>query len=277
MINRFFGDSMTVEANNGTGPTDPIVPIWPYIVTPWPHVLSALRGELADVRAFSGFTLADQAAIVYGYTPVANSRHFYLAGRADLVGYGSGAGAISQFQKTLTALTYWLAGTKTLGSSASWTYTGTWTATPIYGGLGKYTQTNGATASFSITGDVLAFQQIVSDGNTATISVKSDGVPVATFPCAGDQTISRGGSTPIYTSALRRISGLGAGAHAIVITANVPVPASAFDLVMLDWFWTGSNGLPLLLLTNPRSAHGNDPAVAAYNAAVAAAAAQAAG
>jgi hypothetical protein len=272
ITNRFFGDSMTFGANNDTA----FGSLWPYIVTPWAHVLSAMRSEACDMRAVSGQTLADQAASIFAYSPIAGSRHFHLAGRADLVAYGSGAGAISQFQKSLTAMAYWLAGTKALATSGAWSYTGTWNATPFYG-LGKYTQTNGATASFTITGDVLAFQHVLCDSNAATITVKSDGVVVGTFPCVGDQTIFRGGSTPIYAPALRRISGLGVGTHAIVITANVPIPAGGDDLVMLDWFWTGSNALPLRLLTNPRSAVLSDASVAAYNAVPAAVAAQAAG
>jgi hypothetical protein len=270
--NRFFGDSMTFGANNDTA----FGSLWPYIVTPWPHVLSAIRSEACDMRAVSGQTLADQAAAIFGYSPIAGSRHFHLAGRADLVAYGSSSGAVSQFQKSLTAMAYWLAGNKALATSGAWSYTGTWNATPFYG-LGKYTQTNGATASFTITGDVLAFQQVLCDSNRASITVTSDGVTVGTFPCVGDQTIFRSGTTPIYAPALRRITGLGAGSHAIVITANVPASPMADDLVMLDWFWTGSNALPLRLLTNPRSAVLSDASVAAYNAAVSAVATQAAG
>lgn len=272
-INRFFGDSMTFGANNDTA----FGTLWPYLVTPWPHLVCAGRGEAIDMKAVSGNSVVDQALVAYAYTPVASSRHFYLAGKADQIEYGGGAGAVSQFQKTLAAITYWLAGNRTLATDAAWTYTGSWTHDTLDSGIGKYTSQNGATASFTISGDVLAFDHLLCDGNTATISVAVDGVLKATYPCVGDQTISRGGSTPIYASALRRIAGLGAGSHSVVITANVPVPAGGLDLVMLNSVWTGSNGLPLLLLTNPKSTHGDDAAVAAYNAAVAAVAAQAAG
>lgn len=276
LVNRGFGDSMMAGGNNGSSTTSSAMALWPYVVTPWLSIVAAKRGEISDNRGLSGYTLADQAASLFTYQPTANVRHFIQAGRADQTVWGSGTAALSQTQKSLSAFVYWLAGTKYLATTTAWTFAGTWSATPFYG-LGKYTQQNGATASFTISGDVLAFQQVVCDSNTTSITVKSDGVTVGTFNSIGDHTIFRGGSTPIYMPALRRIAGLGAGSHSIQIIANVTASPTGTDLVMLDWFWAGSNGYPLYVVTNSRALTLiSDADTTAGNATISAVAAQAA-
>jgi len=118
------------------------------------------------------------------------------------------------------------------GTSSSISYAGTWSSTKIDGvsSYAKYTNVNGATATFNVTGDVLYVNYVQQLGNSSSFSVSVDGVVKATQLSAG--YVSNGGaiSSRFFESALLRVTGLGSGNHTVILTAIIPDTAFYFFL-----------------------------------------------
>ena len=128
---------------------------------------------------------------------------------------------------------------KRRGNNALVVKSGTWLSTAVAGisSLGVNSGTAGNTLTFTTTGDKLYLQYVQQLGNTNSFTVHVDGVLKATQLCGA--SVANGGavSARFYDAALLRLSGLGGGAHTIVLTV---VNTSASDHVYFEW----ASGIP---------------------------------
>ena len=71
---------------------------------------------------------------------------------------------------------------KIIAQSTSATYTGSWLNSQYYSGtIGKYSTTNGNTATFTTTGTVAYVAYTMLDGNAGQFSITVDGTNEGTF------------------------------------------------------------------------------------------------
>lgn len=133
-----------------------------------------------------------------------------------------GASNTVSYQAPLESAIVWLtSGNKMLfQNNSDITYTGNWNNTAVYGGqIGKYSQSVGDTASFSITGSTIYISSIRLATNAGgAFNVTVDGIDQGTYSCSGlANTCSQLGYAPF----LVRITGLSDTTHNVVITHTV--------------------------------------------------------
>ncbi len=203
-------------------------------------------------RARSGDAAADSQEFVYQKIVSGTSSELftYMIGTNDLSAYFS-TGQLTNSQLFQRAANAWLAiphENKVIGQStgsSSPVYAGTWLDSSYYGGnIGRYSTTNGATATFTIKGTTAYIAYTMEDGNGGQFSVTIDGVNYGTYSNTG----TSGGQilTPQrnrnFGSALLRIPNLSEGTHTVVLT--VTSPTSASNKVYFDWA-AGNKGFSL--------------------------------
>jgi hypothetical protein len=196
-------------------------------------VFSRLRFGSLTTRANSGYFAQDVAGVMMNgggiFTPGTTGVVMLDCIQNDLrVGTVSGvmaAANLAGFKNSLRAMLWYLRCSSVLQSTdASFVYTGTWTtisATWFMGGSMQQTIVVGATVTITVTGTDFVLFTRATGGAQASATVTVDGVTKATITNPGSQCVTST-STLAATSAPVAIplTGLGAGAHTIVITNN---------------------------------------------------------
>lgn len=216
----------------------------------WPDMLSYARGNTeANGNYLDGAMAGDQADQVYAL-PSGNT-YFVMLGTNDARISGGDSGKRANFKATLAALIARLACTISTAKSG-WTFSGTWTDTWAFGPasaaqLGRYSDSSGATATFTSTGDVLMMgfiaQQQSGVGGGFTVT-RDGGTSVGSFSTVGFSGVTTNlGRT--YVPQLLRWTGLGAGSHTITATAQG-------YRSYVDYVVTGSSGNRVVVTNIPR-------------------------
>lgn len=281
----FWGDSITV----GTAASP--------VSNGWATLLGPALGVPTTNHGVSGDEVPDMSAHVYSVTPATGSAHTIMIGTNDERVYcpnpcASPASATLQgyFKTGLEALAAYLATpTKHTGLAGGVTYVGTWTNTTVWA-LGKNSNTNGDTASFSVNGPVIYIGMIQQDSAPGTFTVSVDGT-LQVNPVTSTTTFNTGttGLGPTvngvsFGAQLIRIPGLSAVSHPVIIT--VTSATAGASKVYLDWYASSgdqvTNGGASVLVSNilyaqAYTAGGSSANVDAFNAQVAAAVSELAG
>jgi hypothetical protein len=176
--------------------------------------------ELMGVTQFNGAAMMDGAA---------NST--MLVGYNDMRVNNTDATAQSAFTHELNAAIAY-AGTraenKVTGQGTGVTYSGTWTNSTLESGsLGKYSSTNGDTASFSLTGTTIFVGTSKTAANaSAQFSVTVDGVTSGPYSPAPYVA----GASVTYNPTVVAITGLSNTSHSVVFTV-----VDGTGKVYFDW------------------------------------------
>jgi hypothetical protein len=177
--------------------------------------------------AVSGAQVADQAAQVFARTISGATRSsMVMLGTNDVRVYKN-TGLKAVFSEGLLAELAWLATPPTTRfNGQAGTFTGTWANTTVYGGaLGKHATTNGATATYTVRGNVVYVCSVYQTPNTGTYTIHVDGVQFGgTFTTAATASMTTGNGIS-YGPRMHRITGLSNGVHTVVVT-SVAVDAS---------------------------------------------------
>jgi len=229
MTYRAFGDSITAGQSAAAGRS--------YV-----NLLAQELGVTIQNYGVSGNCAADQAAPIYASNIVAGDVSTCMIGTNDQMKYGTDTAKRAAFKNALLAELAWLAmPSKTTARNAAVTYTGSWADTP--GSIGRWSYTNGDTASFSITGDTAFLSFLVHDTQYSTADIYVDGVKKTTFNGHAPGVATKVGLQ--YAPALVILTGLGAAAHTvqIVITSASGSPNKLF----FDWFATPNAGATVVM------------------------------
>lgn len=171
--------------------------------------------------AVSGAQVPDQAAQVFARTISGATRSsMVMLGSNDVRVYKN-TGLKAVFSEGLLAELVWLATPPTTRfNGQAGIFTGTWINTTVYGGaLAKQATTNGATATYTVRGNVVYVCGLYQTPNTGTYTIHVDGVQFGgtfTVAATASMTTSNGIS---YGPRMHRITGLSNGIHTVVITA----------------------------------------------------------
>ncbi len=210
-----FGDSITA----GTGAS---IPANDYI-----SLLSEFTGWSFKNNAVGYSMVPDQAPYVFATNIYSNSISTLMLGTNDQYHYGIDSTRLAVYKTGHEALLAYLAipaSQKILGGSPSVTYTGSWAPASW---IGMYTQANGATATFTVTGTSVLIGTKQGAAYTGTYSITIDGTNEGTFSsvCPSLNTIL--GNT--FGPKLQIFSGLSDGAHTVVLTKLDANPYLFFD------------------------------------------------
>lgn len=225
-MKRAFGDSLTAGS---TVPTS----------RRFTNLLQSRLGITIENDAVPGSTACSHSAVIYGKNVAVGDVSTYLIGTNDHILYKGDAAKIASFKSMLEAQIAWLCiPNKTMGLSPSITKTGSWVPTAAYF-IGINAADSGSTASFNFSGDTCfigVIQRDLAAAPVGTFSVKVDGVLYGNYstqsvPAPG-AIISNG---IYYAPSLIIITGIGSGAHTVVITKT-----NSDGNVFLDWFATPS-------------------------------------
>lgn len=259
-----FGDSVTVGLY-ATSPNN----------NGWAGILKHRYGWNLDNFSVSSTQLIDQIDEIYSVFPKFTDNFIMLTGYNDMRNYGANAAKQTVYQNALTAAIAWLAipdSIKVLGSSLGVDYGGSWNSTPVYGSIGKYTTSNGATATLYLYGSTiyLSFIAIATVGGSFSISI--DGVSQGSFTCRNDNISAVSGLS--YAPFLLSFGGLSDSLHTIVITTT------STNNFYFDWGAGIRNvdNFPIVLVGNclrmnatgyaigsPNWNNGNDSVVTSFN------------
>jgi lysophospholipase L1-like esterase len=231
MTYRAFGDSITAgqSAASGRG----------YV-----NLLAQALGVTIQNNGVSGHCAADQAAAIYASSIAAGDVSTYMIGTNEQMKYGTDAAKRGAFKNALLAELAWLAmPNKTTARDAAVTYAGSWGDTPV-NSVGKWSWTNGDTASFDIEGDAAFLGFLVHDTQYSTADIYVDGVKKTTFNGHAPGVTTKIPTTQ-YAPALVALTGLGTGAHniEIVITSATGSPNKLF----FDWFAAPNAGATVVM------------------------------
>lgn len=231
MTYQAFGDSITAgqSAASGRG----------YV-----NQLAQALGVPVQNNGVSGHCAADQAAAIYATSIATGDVSTFMIGTNDQMKYGTDPAKRAAFKSALLAELAWLAmPNKTTARNAAVTYTGSWADTP--GSIGRWSYTNGDTASFSITGDTVFLGFLVHDTQYSTADIYVDGVKKTTFNGHAPGVATKVTPPTLYAPALVILTGLGAGTHTvqIVITSASGSPNKLF----FDWFATPNAGAKVIM------------------------------
>ena len=221
-----FGDSITT----GTGASNPAT-------TGYIPVLARNKGLTIINNAVSGDMAADQADEIYALSITSGTQSTYMIGTNDQEFYTTD-NLLQDFRDMMCVQLAWLAipnSRKILGTDAvKITYAGSWSNSPAYG-LGKYSTTNGSTATFTVYGSKIiigstAFPSDLAMGGTFTVKV--DGVVVGSYTDSfrGPMTTHAGIN---YGPFAIIIPNLTLATHTVVVT--VTSATNANNQVYLDW------------------------------------------
>lgn len=216
-----FGDSVAGGTGSSGAPSK------------WTTLLSSATGLSLSVHSVSGDVSADGAAAVYA------------ASGESVLAYGiNDARTHHPMRSGLQALAAWLAlDTKQLAVSSG-SYTGSWSNTYAYG-IGKRSTTNGDTATFSVSGDVIYIGYIQQDVSNGEFSVEVDDVSCGTFSNNEDIDTENGIT---YSPALARIK-TSPGSHEVKIT--VTSSTGSGNIVYIDWVaGNDQSSFPTVLVSN---------------------------
>jgi hypothetical protein len=223
-----FGDSITA----GTGAT---VPANKYVSL----IGTALSVTPTD-QGVGGDQAADQESEIYQTTVNSTGSQLftYMVGTNDMAHYFANADQLANYQSFMLASAAWLgipANKKITAQSGTPTYSGSWSNSTYYGGsIGKYSTTNGDTATFTVSGTVAYVAYTMLDSNAGQFSITVDGVSKGTYSNYGknNSVIStQNGKT--YGSGLARIAGLSSGSHTVVLTVTSATDPN--NKVFFDW------------------------------------------
>lgn len=259
-----FGDSVTY--GNAASPlSNGYVPL-----------LSTAMGISINNHGIAGDMVPDAMPKVYGVTPAAGDKFTMMFGINDERIYGVDSTRQSYFRRGEQCIAAYLAtGTKEFARTSG-TFAGTWGNTPV-NGIGKSSNTNGSTASFTVTGTTVYIGMLQQDGAPGTFNVLIDGIPFetgATTQTVGLSTTYSGHPGVTYGAMLKRYPGLSSGSHTVEIVVTSATGGANF--VYIDWV-AGNGGqafLPGVYVGNvlravAYTAGGSDANVAAYNVEVA--------
>lgn len=194
-----------------------------------------------------GDQAADQLSRLYRVATNNNNQLFdYMPGANDVNNYAADADKQANFSGFALAGAAWAAipaVNKVNGQSSAVTKTGTWSNSTFYGGNTTIqSTTNGDNISFVVNGTVIYICYTMMDGNGGTFSMTVDGISQGSFNCFGtNSSLIATLNGQVYGSYCKRIPGLSAGNHTVVIT--VTSSTSASNRVLFDW--AGGNNITL--------------------------------
>ena len=181
--------------------------------------IAARTGWTITNKGINGNELANFFANMYGITVGANYSSTSLLGYNDMTHFGDGDSSLTCFRRMIYSAMVWLSvprANMVLAQSGSVTYAGTWSNLGTYGGaMTKYSNTNGSTATFSLTGTTIFIDILQSFTETRKINVTIDGVNKGSFD-GNDFTRPR--VSIGYAPYLLRFTGLSNSAHTVVLT-----------------------------------------------------------
>lgn len=240
-------------------------------------LLSTATARAITNHGIDGDMVPDAMNKVYGVNLAASERATIMLGINDDRIYcpspcaSPDATKIGYYRRGLQAEVAWLALFAKQTARTSGSYTGTWGNTPV-NSIGKSSNTNGSTASFTVSGSVVYVGMLQQDSAPGTFNVLIDGIVVE---LAGTTQTSGLGPTVngvTYGPMLKRYPGLSVGLHTVQI---VVISASGGgNYVYVDWVAGNDQGAkPAVYVGNvlrgSAYAGGSDISVAAENVQVA--------
>lgn len=211
---------------------------YPVPATSWSYLLADQLGWTLTNVGLDGAMAAEVADQVYSATIVPENEYAMHFGINDARIHGVNAARQAAFKSAEMALVAWLAIPETAKiravDTAAITYTGSWGASAAWSGaaIGRYSQTNGSTATCTVSGSVIYIGSIFQNPGGGTFTVHVDGVLKATLATDPGDTITsllgRG-----YMPRCIRIGSLANTAHTVLIT--VTSATSGSNTVYLDW------------------------------------------
>jgi len=206
-----FGDSFTYGVDSSGS----------YTTENFANFISRATGLPITNKAISGGLLIDLGSNIYNTTTSKDDVFITMTGYNDGRVYGDDSNGLASYRGLLRAMLVWLSLphlAKLLASSASVTYSGTWTTlTTVYDNksTSKYTLTAGSTATAAVKGDAVYIGHTRSTSTPAVFSVSIDGRNYGTF--TNTAWTAHGAMT--YGPDLLRIGGLqSTKSHQVVIT-----------------------------------------------------------
>ena len=256
-----FGDSTTC----GVGATDSSLD--------YESLVGASKGWTVTNKAISGQETADFFENIYNTTITSGSNSFALLGYNDM--RHNGELALENFRRLIYSLGVWLSipQDKILyAQDTNIAYTGTWGNTSVYGGnKGKYSSTEGSTATFTLSGSVLYIDFIQFENFTRIINIQVGGVDYGNYE-GSDFIATNNGMT--YAPYLIRIPNLEDKEHTIILTVGTGTSNAYFNWAVSSSGKTAKEG-PNVYLGNclrmndygsgGNWGNGNDEAVRKYN------------
>ncbi|MCU1258413.1 MAG: hypothetical protein JWO80_1298 [Bryobacterales bacterium] len=220
-----FGDSITVGGKASDIATKSYI-----------HLVAAATGWPLVNLANSGDQGADTAVKVYGATVNANDIYSLMIGATDEWIYGTDASRRGIFAGAHMAELAWLsipAAQKITAHSGSVNFSGSWSDSTLYPGLGMQSRQTGSTAAFMVTGStVLIGMSLSDDRGGCQLMVSIDGTGYGAWnssPATVIQTYKGTNFAPF----LVRANGLPAGPHRVSL--SVGSCASPKGYAYFDW------------------------------------------
>ena len=184
------------------------------------NLIAEAKGWTITNKSKSGCELGDFFTNIYGTTICGNSNSFILPGFNDMRHWGANPDSLLGFKRELYSALAWLSiPTSRIiqAQSTAITYSAGWLNTSNWGILQKYSETNGATATFKLYGktiliDILQFRDI-----TRGVNVTIDGVDCGTY----NGSTYMPTAVPVdYAPFLIRIPNLTDVEHTVVLTVT---------------------------------------------------------
>lgn len=222
-------------------------------------------------KAVNGSKIAHMVKQAYAITIDEDTKTVMNGSGNDAYIFQLDQNALNHFKPGLMAVLAWLAipnSMKVLGNSTIPIYMGTWTVIQDHANIGKWSQVQGDTASFQLTGTTLYIATLVLSGSASgggSLKITIDGNDYGTYTQQGAPSYganSNGGAT--NTPFLIRIPNLTDSVHNVVLT-NLNG-----GYIYFEW----ACGLPVNFVGSPSVWMGNthyqvnpliDPGVIAYN------------
>lgn len=177
------------------------------------------QGWIEDNHGVGGSQIYDQTDQVVGLTISNTDKALWITGINDVAANGTDANCRSDAKAALIFLAAWLAipaANQLKADDPLITFGGSWTSDTLFSNPVKYIASEGATATFSITGTAIIIATARGDV-TGSFTVTVDGEVVATVSCARLGQATVGGRS--YGPSAIVISGLSEGVHDVVITS----------------------------------------------------------
>lgn len=170
----------------------------------WPYTAHCVAGaEAPDLGA------------VFAEAPGSMSRYVIGCGFNDARHFGPGPNNLGSYRDAMLGWAAWLAmlpGEPVLGDALA----PGWTPMTVWGGFGRYTDTSGAYAAFSLAGTALHVATVQQDANPVSFKIEIDGVLRGTFSGQPASPINSVAGISYAPRLLRFDAGI--GSHAVKVT-----------------------------------------------------------
>jgi lysophospholipase L1-like esterase len=195
-------------------------------------IMAGQLGTTAKNYGVAGGMVPDLARSVYSANIKEDDVSTLMLGVNDEVFYGANANKMKAFRDGHAALIAWLAipaNKKKTARNRGINYSGNWSRTAIYGGIGKNMQGKGY-ANTTVYGKAILIASIRQNGNIAFLNISVDGI------CKGNLSIAPPDDVTSFknitsTPYLIVVPDLSEGNHALSIHAF----ASSGERAYLDW------------------------------------------